>query len=114
MFHYERVNSTRLFTIVAEIVSLFKKIYKRDTPFRVVLKVKTLAVLFPPYPCEMKTNTTKFKSAAILSLAFFYGNGATHSHARPITRAWPEHAYSFNCCGGVTWTRENDYLSIRK
>ena len=71
MFDYERVNSTRKFTIVAEIVSLFKKIYKRDTPFRVVFKVKTLAVLFQSYPREMKTNIAKFKSAAILSLAFF-------------------------------------------
>ena len=101
MFRYERVNSTRKFTIFVEIVSLLKKIYKRDapfiaceysrlsfarvttcesrrvtlrdshvvaganerrlysqaTPFRAVLKVKTLAVLFPPYPREMKTNT---------------------------------------------------------
>ena len=69
MFRYEHVNSTRKFTIVAEIVSLLKKIYKRDGPLRAVFKVKTLAVLFPPYPCEMKTNTAKFKSAAILALA---------------------------------------------
>ena len=54
MFRYELVNSTRKFTIVAEIVSLLKKTYKRDAPFRVVLKVKTLAVLFSPYPREMK------------------------------------------------------------
>ena len=71
MFRYERPNSTRKFTIVAEIVSLLKKIYERDAPFRAVFKVKTLAVLFPPYPGELKTNTAKFKSAAILSLAFF-------------------------------------------
>ena len=57
MFRYELVNSTRKFTIVAEIVSLLRKIYKRDAPFRAVFEVKTLAVLFPPYPCEMKTNT---------------------------------------------------------
>ena len=101
MFHYERINSTRLFTIVAEIVSLFKKTYKRDNPFIVVLKVKTLAVLFPPYPREMKTNTSKFKSAAILSLAFFYGNGATHSHARSIARVWLKHAHSFDRCGAL-------------
>ena len=56
MFRYELVNSTRKFTIVAEIVSLLKKIYKRDVPFRAVYQVKTLAVLFPPYPREMKTN----------------------------------------------------------
>ena len=54
MFRYELVNSTRKFTIVAEIVSLLKKIYKRDVPFRTVFKVKTLAVLFSPYPHEMK------------------------------------------------------------
>ena len=54
MFRYELVNSTRKFTIVAEIVSLLQKIYKRYTPFRAVFKVKTLAVLFSPYPREMK------------------------------------------------------------
>ena len=70
MFCYDRVNSTRKFTIVVEIVSLLKKICKRDAPSRAVFKVKTLAVLFPPYPREMKTNTAKFKSAAILSLAY--------------------------------------------
>ena len=80
MFRYERVNSTRKFTIVGEIVSLLKKIYKGDAPFRAVFQVKTLAVLFLPYPREMKTNTTKFKSVAILSLAFCYGN----SHPFPL------------------------------
>ena len=50
MFRYELLNSTRKFTIVAEIVSLLKKIYKRDAPFRAVFKVKTLAVLFSAYP----------------------------------------------------------------
>ena len=55
MFRYELVNSTRKFTIVAEIVSLLKKIYKRDVPFRAVFKVKTLAVSFSPYPREIKT-----------------------------------------------------------
>ena len=54
MFRYELVNSTRKFTVVAEIVSLLKKIYERDAPFRAVFKVKTLAVLFSPYPSEMK------------------------------------------------------------
>ena len=99
MFRYERVNWTREFTIVAQIVSLLKRIYKRYAPFRAVFKVKTLAVLFPPYPRETKTNTAKFKSAAILSLAFFYRNGATHSHVRSIARAWLKHAHSFNRCG---------------
>ena len=36
MFRYEHVNSTRKLTIVAEIVSLLKKIYKRDAPLRAV------------------------------------------------------------------------------
>ena len=57
MFRYEHVSSTRKFTIVAEIVSLLRKICKRNAPFRAVFEVKTLAVLFPPYPCQMKTNT---------------------------------------------------------
>ena len=35
-------------------ISLLKKIYKRDAPFRAVFKVKTLAVLFSPYPRKMK------------------------------------------------------------
>ena len=55
MFRYELVNSTRKFSIVTEIVSLLKKIYKRDAPFRAVFRVKTLAVLFPPYPRETNT-----------------------------------------------------------
>ena len=91
--YYEHVYSTRKLTIVAEIVSLLKKIYKRDGPLRAVFKVKTLAVLFPPYPLEMKTNT------AILALVCFYRNGATHSHARSIARAWLKHAHSFDRCG---------------
>ena len=33
---------------------MLKKIYKRDAPFRAVFKEKTLAVLFSPYPREMK------------------------------------------------------------
>ena len=90
MFRYELINSTKKFTIVAEIVSLLKKIYKRDAPFR--------AVSFSPYPREMK-HTAKFKSAAILALASFYGNGAIHSHARSIARAWLMHAHSFDRCG---------------
>ena len=52
MFRYELENSTRKFTIVAEIVSLL--IYQRDAPFRAVFNVKTLAVLFSAYPREMK------------------------------------------------------------
>ena len=83
MSRYERVNSKRKSSIVAEIVFLLKKIYKRDVPLRAMFNVKTLAVLFSPYPREMKTNTAKFKSAAILTLTCFYGNCVTHSHARP-------------------------------
>ena len=83
MSRYERVNSKGKFTVVAEIVFWLKKIYKRDVPLRAMFNVKTLAVLFSPYPREMKTNTAKFKSAAILTLTCFYGNCVTHSHARP-------------------------------
>ena len=54
MFRYELVNSSRKFAIVAEIVSLIKKIYNRDAPFRAAFKVTTLAVVFSPYPREMK------------------------------------------------------------
>ena len=102
MFRYEHVNSTRKFTIVAEIVSLLKKIYKRDAPFRAVFEVKTLAVLFPPYPREMKTNTRNFLSAVILSLVCLYGNGTIHSYVRSIARAWLKHAHSVDCSG--LWT----------
>ena len=83
VFRYERVNSKRKFTIVAEIVFLLKKIYKGDVLCRAVFKVKTLAVLFSPYPRGMKTSTAKFKSAAILTLTCFYRNCVTRSHARP-------------------------------
>ena len=68
MFRYESVNSTRKFTIVAEIVSLLKKIYKRDAPFRAVFKVKTLAVFVFGLSPRNETHTAKFKSAAILAL----------------------------------------------
>ena len=47
-----------------------------------MFNVKTLTVLFSPYPREMKINTAKFKSAAILTLTYFYGNCVIHSHAR--------------------------------
>ena len=70
MFRYERVNSTRKFTIGVEIVSLLKKIYERDAPFGAVFKVKTLAVLFLPYPREMKTNTAKFNLPPFCRLLF--------------------------------------------
>ena len=79
-------------------------IYKRDAPFRAAFIVKALPDLLPLYPREMKTITTKLKYAAILSLAFIYGNGATHSHARSIARAWLQHAHSFDAvdaAGGV-------------
>ena len=92
MFRYERVNLTRKFTIVAGIVSLIKKICKRDGPLRAVFKVKTVAVLFPPYPRKMKTNTAKSKSAANLSLACFYGNPSALFRTRTHLTAvglWP-------------------------
>ena len=101
MFRYERVNSKRKFTIVAEIVFLLKKICKRDVPLRAMFNVKTLAVLFSPYPREMKTNTAKFKSAAILTLTYFYGNCVIHSHARQNrTRVVYTCALIWLCCSG--------------
>ena len=81
MFRYELVNSTRKFTIVAEIVSLLRKIYKRDAPFRAMFKVKTLAVLFSAYPCEMKYIPRNLNLPPFWRVCF-YGNGAIHSHAR--------------------------------
>ena len=42
--------------------------YKRDAPFRAVVKVKTLAVLFLAYPREMKHIPRNLNHAAILSL----------------------------------------------
>ena len=118
MFRYERVNSTRKFTIVAEIVSLLRKIYERDGPLRAMFKVKTLAVLFPPYPREMKTNTAKFKSAAILALVCFYGNGAIHSHARARGLSMRTHLTAVDsrapCLGAVQKARglwERDCLT---
>ena len=39
MFRYELVNSSRKFIIVVEIVSLLKKICKRDDPFKALFKV---------------------------------------------------------------------------
>ena len=94
MFRYELVNSTRKFTIVAEIVSLLKKIYKRDAPFRAVFMVKTLAVLFSAYPCEMK-HIPRNKSAAILALAFFY---EMVQSIPTRARARLKHAHSFDRC----------------
>ena len=85
MFRYELVNSTRKFTIVAEIVSLLKKIYKRDAPFRAVFKVKTLAVLVLAYPREMKHIPRNLNLPPFWRCLFLWkwdGNGAIHSHAR--------------------------------
>ena len=107
MFPCEHVNSTRKFTIVAEIVSLLRKIYKRDAPFRALFEVKTLAVLFPPYPSEMKTNTRN------LNLPPFWRLFVSMEIMQPIpTRAWLKHAHSFDRCGGADqkerglWGRE--------
>ena len=91
MSFYEHVNSTRKFTIVAEIVSLLRKMYKRDAPF--CCFVSTLSP-------RNENKYAKFKSAAILALVCFYGNDATHSHARSIARTWLKHAHSFDRCGG--------------
>ena len=96
MFRYELVNSTRKFTIVVEIVSLLKKIYKRDAPFRAVFKVKTWAVLFSPYPREMKHIPRN------LNLPPFWRLLVSIAMVQSIpTRAlsWLKQAHSFDRCG---------------
>ena len=132
MFRYERVNVTRKFTIVVEIVSSLKKIYKRDAPFRAVFKERTLAVLLPPYTREMKTNNPKFNLPPFCRLLFCM-EMQTHSHARSIARAWLKHAHSFDRCetiGSITsrcsrkepallprthgWTREDSFVSLNQ
>ena len=40
-----------------------------------------------------------------MSLTLFYGNGATHSHARSIARVWLRHEHSFDRCGPLTVKR---------
>ena len=96
MFRYELVNSTRKFFIVAEIVSLLKKIYKRDAPFRAVFKVKTLAVLFPPYPREMKHIPRNLNLPPLCRCLFLW----KWCNPFPRARAWLKHAHSFDRCGG--------------
>ena len=105
MFRYERVNSTRKFTIVAEIVSLLEKIYKRDAPFRAVFKVKTLAVLFPPYSRGMKTNKRNLNLPPFCRLLFsmvMVQPIPTRALSIP-TCAWLKHAHSFDRCGALVW-----------
>ena len=95
MFRYESVNSTRKFTIVAEIVSLLKKIYKRDAPFRAVFKVKTLAVLFSAYPREMKHIPRNLNLPPFCRCLFLW----KWCNPFPRARARLKHAYSFDRCG---------------
>ena len=95
MFRYESVNSTRKFTIVAEIVSLLKKIYKRDAPFRAVFKVKTLAVLFSAYPREMKHILRNLNLPPFWRCLFLW----KCCNPFPRARARLKHAHSFDRCG---------------
>ena len=95
MFRYELVNSTRKFTIVAEIVSLLKKIYKRDAPFRAVVKVKTLAVLFLAYPREMKHIPRNLNLPPFCRCLFLW----KWCNPFPRARARFKHAHSFDRCG---------------
>ena len=95
MFRYELVNSTRKFTIVAEIVSLLKKIYKRDAPFRAVFKVKILAVLFSAYPREMKHIPRNLNLPPFWRCLFLW----KWCNPFPRARARPKHAHSFDRCG---------------
>ena len=95
MFRYESVNSTRKFTIVAEIVFLLKKIYKRDAPFRAVFKVKTLAVLFLAYPREMKHIPRNLNLPPFCRCLFLW----KWCNPFPRARARLKHAHSFDRCG---------------
>ena len=96
MFRYELVNSTRKFTIVAEIVSLLKKIYKRDAPFRAVFKVKTLADLVLAYPREMKQIPRNLNLPPFWRCLFLW----KWCNPFPRARARLKHAHSFDRCGG--------------
>ena len=100
MFRYELVNSTRKFTIVAEIVSLLNKIYKRHAPFRAVFKVKTLAVLFSPYPREMKHIPRNLNLPPFWRLLVSI-EMVQSIPTRALSRAWLKHAHSFDRCGGA-------------
>ena len=77
----ERVNSTRKLTIVVEIVSLLKKIYKRDAPFRAVFKEKALAVMFPPYPAKWKQIPRNLNLLPFCRLLFSMEMGNPFPHA---------------------------------
>ena len=95
MFRYESVNSTRKFTIVAEIVSLLKKIYKRDAPLRAVFKVKTLAVLSLAYPRETKHIPRNLNLPPFCRCLFLW----KWCNPFPRARARLKHAHSFDRCG---------------
>ena len=95
MFRYESVNSTRKFTIVADIVSLLIKICKRDAPFRAVFKVKTLAVLFSAYPSEMKHIPRNLNLPPFWRCLFLW----KWCNPFPPARARFKYAHSFDRCG---------------
>ena len=84
------------FTIVAEIVSLLKKIYKRDAHFRAVFKVKTLAFLFSAYPREMKHIPRNLNLPPFWRCLFLW----KWCNPFPRARARLKHAHSFDRCGG--------------
>ena len=52
-----------------------------------------------------ETHTTKFKSAAILALACFYGNGAIHSHTRARGLSMRTHLTAVDL-EATTWKRQ--------
>ena len=87
----------RKFIIVAEIVSLLKKIYKRDVPFRAVFKVKTLAVLFSAYPREMKHIPQNLNLPPFWRCLFLW----KWCNPFPRARARLKHAHSFDRCGSL-------------
>ena len=98
MFRYELVNSTRKFTIVAKIVSLLKKTYERDAPFRAMFKVKTLAVLFSPYPREMKHIPPRNLNLPPFWRLLVSIEMVQSIPTRALSRARLRHAYSFDRC----------------
>ena len=77
--------------------------------------IYALPVTFPLHPTKFPRSTSAtraisvlssiilplqtFFSRVLLALACFYRNGAIHSHARSIARAWLKRAHPFDRCG---------------
>ena len=72
VFRYQRVNWTRKFTIVAEIVSLLKKIYKWDAPFGAVFKVKNLSCFVSALSPRNENKYRKIYICRHFAVAYFF------------------------------------------